>query len=207
MKILIFGLPRSGTTFLQSLLSRALNIKNYSEEICSPFIVNKKDTDLYEWVRVLDHGIFKVLSIGLDQFDIIKMINIGNFDSVIVTQRKNLTDSCISLFYAEQIIHQYHHKRKFKSEKIDKFVCPTEFTHEWLVQTQLYNHVLKNISNYIIFDYDKYIAGGMQIINGVKICLTNEADWDLNTVSTNLPYNELCLNYKEIEGIINENHS
>ncbi len=213
-KILIFGLPRSGTTVLQKHLGRTLGITGYSE----PFSDNEYRItigDPYQWVSQLSSCVIKVLSQNLDYIDLTRLISVGNFDSIVVTHRSSLTDLIISLYYAEQVVHQYHYTHPQDVETITPFVFPLEFINSVMVPYQWYqttiNELDKNLIPYTVFDYDKYQAEELQIINGVEFCLSKETEYGIDTVSANISYSKICLNYNEIktaiDKIVNEDHS
>jgi len=204
-KVLIFGLPRSGTTVLQKRLGKSFGITGYSEPFSS-YEYRTAIGDPYEWVANLDSGIIKILSQNLDYINVKQFVTAGNFDSVIVTQRRNLTDLCISLYYAEQVVQQYHYDKQ--PENIEPFTCPLEFVNAVLVPYRWYQDALAELNNnsisYTTFDYDAYQVGNSQTIAGVEFCLANESSYKLDTVSANIPYADLCVNYNEIKTIINQ---
>lgn len=203
-KILIFGMPRSGTTLLQKRLAQSLNLWGYNE----PFSDQEYRASLgdpYQWVANLDHAVIKVLAQNLDYLNLVKLINTGKFDFV-VTRRKNLTNLCISLYYAEQIIKNYHYTSQPKIEDIIPFSVPTEFINGYLVPYRWYLNAIQEIDQhkipYSIFDYEQYQAGETQIIHGVEFCLAKESDYRIDTVASNIDYRQVCLNYNEIAEII-----
>lgn len=207
-KILIFGLPRTGTTLLQKYLTTSLQIKSYIE----PFNDQQYRAgigDPYLWTASLDTCIIKVLSFDLDYVDLDRLINVGNFDSIIVTQRRNLTDLCASLCYAEQVAQQFHYYEKSDTSKIQNFRCSKEFIESWLRGYKWYSKAMtslaKNSIDYSIFDYDKYINGQSQIIHGKEFCLATVDNYKIDSISVPIPYDKICLNYRDVEKIINEN--
>ena len=209
-KILIFGLPRTGTTLLQKYLTKSLQIKNYIE----PFNDQQFRADIgdpYLWTASLDSCIIKVLSFDLDYVDLDRLISVGNFDSVIVTQRRNLTDLCTSLYYAERVSQQFHYYEKQDSSNIQNFICSIEFVESWLRSYKWYSeamdHLTKNSVDYTIFDYDKYIVGQSQTIHGKEFCLATLNNYKIDSISVHIPYNKICLNYRDVEKLINENRN
>jgi len=204
-KILIFGLPRTGTTVLQKHLGRSLNIKGYNEPF-NDSEYRKNIGDPYQWVEKLDRGIIKVLAADLDYVNLKDLISAGKFDSIIITHRRSLTDLCISLYYAEQVTQQYHYIEPPTS--IIPFIFPLEFIDTVMVSYRWYKETLNNLNKnsipYTVFDYDKYQEGALQIINGVTVCSTTESTYTIGTVSANIPYSTVCLNYKEVKTIIDK---
>ena len=207
-KILIFGLPRSGTTVLQKRLGKFFKLTGYSEPFSS-YEFRTAIGDPYKWVANLSNGIIKILSQNLDYVDFDQFVTAGNFDSIVVTQRRNLTDLCISLYYAEQIAQQYHYNKK--PNNIEPFTCPLEFVNAVMIPYQWYLTALENLNKksipYTVFDYDAYQSGDLQTIAGLDI----DSSYNLDTVSANIPYASVCLNYNEIktaiDQILNENNS
>ena len=210
-KILIFGLPRTGTTVLQKYLEKSLNIKNYSEPFSDSDYRNSIG-DPYRWASVLPNGIIKVLSQNLDYIDLEKLITAGNFDYVIVTRRTNLTDLIISLYYAEQISQQYHYTTPVDS--VSPFVFPLDFIEKVMIPYRWYQTTLDNLNKksipYSVFDYDQYLTGTSQTVADIHFCLEDVTRYKIKTVSAGIQYDQLCLNYIEVKNaidlIINENN-
>ena len=202
-KILIFGLARSGTTVLQKYLGKSLNIKGYSEPF-SDCDYRNQIGDPYQWAASLPHAIIKVLAQNLDYVNLIKLIKDGKFDSIIVTKRSNLTDLCVSLYYAEQITGNYHYN--VKPNLILPFSVPKEFVDGFLVPYQWYCTAMQKLNDskipYTVFDYDQYQAGKVQIVNNVEFCLDKESKYGIDTVSAEINYSLVCTNYNEIDSII-----
>jgi len=208
-KILIFGLPRSGTTVLQKRLGRSLRIQGYNE----PFTFleyQQQIGDPYQWVSKLSCAAIKVLAHNLDHIDLIKLINAGKFDSIIVTKRNNLTDCCVSLYYAQEVAKNYHYS--VKPEVIMPFTVTIDFVNNFfLLFYAQYLNVIKQLDDhaipYTVFDYDQYQLGKSQIIHGIEFCLDKESSYKIDTISTNIDYSRMCVNYNEIDSIIkNANH-
>ena len=209
-KILIFGLARTGTTLLQQQFSKALSLKSYNEPF-NTYEHQKQIGNPYHWILEVDQGIIKVLAQNLDYVNLLEFINVGKFDSVVVTRRKNLTDACISLYYAEQITKKYHYDIKPDVIAIKTFTVPTTFINNFFLNSyRWYVKTMQQLDDqsipYTIFDYDQYQAGGLQTINGIDFC-QNKNMYDINTVSSDIDYSKICINYKEITlAIENENN-
>ena len=200
-KILIFGLPRSGTTVLQKRLGKFFGLTGYSEPFSS-YEFRNKIGDPYTWVSNLSNGIIKILSQNLDYVDVDQFVSAGNFDSIVVTKRRNLTNLCISLYYAEQVAQQYHYNKQ--PDNIEPFTCPLEFVNAVMIPYRWYMTALENLNKksipYTVFDYDLYQAGGSQTVAGLDI----DSSYNLDTVSANIPYSDLCLNYNKIKTAIDQ---
>ena len=208
-KILIFGLPRSGTTVLQKHLSQSLSIQGYSEPFT--FLEYRVQIgDPYQWVSKLSQAVIKILAQNLDYIDLTKLIGAGKFDSIIVTKRSNLTDLCVSLYYAQEVAKNYHYN--VKPDLIMPFAVPTDFvTQPFLVYYARYCYAMKQLDThsipYTVFDYDQYQLGKSQVIHGVEFCQDKESSYKIDTVSANIDYSKICVNYNKIDSIIkNENN-
>jgi hypothetical protein len=197
-KILVFGLPRTGSTIIQQYLAHKFNIKNYSEPL-SQKLPDFMDNP-YKWASNLSSGVIKILSVNLLEVDFIKFVTTGQFDSIVVTHRENLVDSCVSLFYAE-MIQKYHFKQLPTNEEIKKFTCPLSFVYTWLDQYKEYQNILKyfddNSISYQLINYDNFLSENYKIfkLNNAKA---------FNTITSNIPYAKLCINYNEVVKIFNE---
>ena len=207
MKILVFGMPRTGSTIIQKCIRTYYEIDNYNEMYTIK--IKEKSNDLYQWTSTLSNGIVKLLSINLDDVDFEKLINLGNFDFVILTTRKNLTDSCVSLYYAE-LIKQYHFSQLPNYSTMPSFTCPTEFAVNWIRQCKQYQlsvQWLKDTKTPLFeIDYDDFLNNVPLKINGEEIVLTDDLKRKLEaTINSNFNYKTLCLNYYEIEKLIYEN--
>jgi hypothetical protein len=210
MKILVFGMPRTGSTIIQKFLGTYYRIDNYNEPYTGD--VNQKELgDPYQWTANLSDGIIKVLSVNLDYIDFKKLINTANFDFVILTTRKNLTDSCVSLYYA-QLLNQYHYTQLPDHSMLTTFICPIEdHVTAWIRQYKQYLlevQFLKDTNTlYYEIDYDDYLNNVPLKINGKEIVTVNIKSHLKATVHTNFDYKTLCLNYHEIEKLIHESIS
>ena len=203
-KILIFGLARSGTTLLQQQLSRSLRLMSYNEPF-GDYKFREQIGDPYQWVSSLPRAVIKVLAQNLDYIDLTKLIDAGKFDSIVVTKRSNLTDLCVSLYYAEQVTKNYHYT--VAPDSINPFTVPPELVKEFfLISYRWYLGAMKQLNErsipYTIFDYDQYQARDTLTINGVEFCLDNESKYGIDTISANIDYSQVCVNYNEIDLLI-----
>ena len=112
-KILILGCPRSGTTALQQQLSHLFNLTNLNE----PYYTDHESSiDYYSWTSKKNNCIIKLLVSNTiyneSDFDLIKFLNLAKFDLIVIPNRKDLYNLCISLYYAERIVKQYFYKNK-----------------------------------------------------------------------------------------------
>lgn len=204
-KILIFGIPRSGTSVIQEELSYLTGVPSAREPFSVQTHLDKiapaEGEDPYEWLAAQSNNIIKIISLNLNNHDFAKLINYGKFDTIIVTSRKNLTDMCVSLYYASYIGKKHYTQTPIIT---DTFLVPKSFVLSWISQYQLYVDALqyldKNSIRYHLIDYDDYINGLSVNINDIK--LTYGCNPWLDTVLTKIPYNKLCSNYDEVTKLI-----
>jgi hypothetical protein len=208
MKILVFGMPRTGSTIIQQYLVQYYKIDNYVEPYTKEFI--EEIEDIYQWTSDLSNVIVKLLSVNLDRIDFKKLINTANFNFVVLPIRKNLTDSCVSFYYAA-LTNQYHHTRVPDHNTMPTFTCPIDYATNWLEYYKQYQSMVTFLKDTKIscfeIDYDDYLNNVPLKINDERIERRNIKSLLENTVKSNLDYKTLCLNYYEIEKIIYESIS
>lgn len=204
-KILIFGMARSGTTFLQERLSASLNITNYVEPF-NDLIQQKANGDPCHWVSGVSAGVIKILSQNLDYVDLEKFILAGNFNSIIVTKRSNFADLIISLYYAENISKKYHYQQP--PVDVSPFIFPMDYINAMMIWYHWYVNALDNLDKksipYSIFDYDLYCNNVSQTIDGVKFYLSDQSTYNIGYVSANIDYSKICLNYSQVASAVNQ---
>lgn len=198
-KILIFGLPRSGTTLIQNRLSNEFQIPNLNEPFTN-YANRKQIEDPYIWTKSVSQGIIKILAQNLDYVNIEQILEVGNFDNVIITQRRNFADVLISLYYAEQIAKKYHYH---SPPTVESFVFPIQWAQGMLIWYRYYQQAISNMDlagiSYKIFDYDMYAADQFQVLDGIEFYKPNEYLYNLNFVSSNIPYQTMCANYDQVQ--------
>jgi hypothetical protein len=209
MKILVFGMPRTGSTIIQEFLATHYKIDNHVEPYTGD-ANREKLGDLYHWTSSLSNGVVKILSVNLDHVDFKKLINTANFNFVVLTTRKNLTDSCVSLYYAE-IIKQYHFTQLPNYSTMPSFTCPIDRAIGWIQYYKQYQSMITFLKDtkilYFDIDYNDYLNNVPLKINGEKIITVNIKPQLEATVNSNFDYKTLCLNYHEIEKLIYESIS
>jgi hypothetical protein len=211
-KILIFGMPRTGTTLLQfTLAHKIFKVTNWNEPFNSPgcVIINNQPLNLdpYKWVSTVEQGVIKLLAQNLNYVDYEKIINVGNFDCVVFTERQNLVDCCLSLLYAE-LKTQYHYK-SIDQVKIEKFKADEQQVQHWCRAYQNYvkvkNYVVNQHVPWNLVQYEDFIEGHPQSIAGHTVISDPEKliSWP-KFIATNIPYQEMCTNIQSVKKIINE---
>jgi hypothetical protein len=213
-KILIFACPRTGTTIIQKILADLFSIPNLVEPFnnpelgfnpANPKIVNGELADLYKWTQEQTTGIMKLLAINLDYVNANKLLTVGNFDHIVIIERKNLVDCCISLFLA-QTTRKYHFNEGDPAN-VNLFNCNIDFVNEWINMYKRYKLTLEQITNSNIsmdvIYYEDFMNDQVQYVANVELQLSKMRREVFSSgkkmISLNLPYRELCVNYREVE--------
>jgi LPS sulfotransferase NodH len=214
-KILIFACPRTGSTIIQKMMAIDLfGIPNLSEPFTDqtlgfnpayPKIVNGKPADLYAWTQEQTSGVMKLLAVNLAYVDVEQLLKMGNFDQVVVIERKNLVDCCVSLCLAEQT-SKYHY---YSDDSVDvrPFKCDTDSVNIWISMYREYLTALAQIKNssvpYDTICYEDFINDQIQYIAGMPLQKSAMSDNVFGNakkmLSLELPYQNLCTNYHEVE--------
>lgn len=208
-KILIVGMPRSGTTVIQKLIAAGLfNLPNYNEPFSVPNPGNNPlnidpGNQPYEWARQISSGVFKLLPVSLDIIDLDVFLKITNIDHVVLIDRNNLTDCCLSLYYAE-LTEKYHYQ---KTQIVDQknFLCPMKFVDNWLKMRQKYllakNLVINSGLPYNYLVYEEFMQDSVQHIAGKPLqlsALQHMINSNADLINTKISYATLCENYQTI---------
>jgi LPS sulfotransferase NodH len=213
-KVLIFACPRSGSTIIQKIIAIDLfGIPNLVEPINdfklgfipgNPKIVNGTPPNLYKWVHELPLGVMKLLATNLEYVDVAQLLSVRNFDQIVIIERKNLTDCCISLCLAEQTLKYHYHQDELPN--VEPFECNAIFVDYWIIMYRRYLIALNQIKNsnipYDVICYEDFMTDHIQYVAGVplqKSKMSNELVSHITSISSNLPYSELCTNYREVE--------
>ena len=208
-KILIFACPRTGSTIIQQILAFDMfGIPNLIEPFNNPqlgFVPSKnktprsKLTNLYKWTREQTEGVMKLLAINLAYVEVDLLLKVGKFDRIVIIERKNLVDSCVSLCMAEQTA-KYHYYRG-DSVDVSPFKCNTESVNKWIEMYGKYSTALTQVKNsgvpYDTICYEDFMNNRVQYVAGVP--LQKVQGREKNTLSLELTYQELCLNYLKVK--------
>ena len=196
MRIIVFGHPRSCSTYVQDLLSQKLNLQNWGEMVgpnvfkygssSTRFEINESDLISY------DDYVTKLLTFHLysKTFKLDK-IDWSRIDKVYVTERKNLTDQICSLFYM---------KRK---QVID--VKSTEFSNMLRCLKIFYEakQFLTRNANTVVLPYELFQQPSHEYVEELNR-LTNLKFEITDCVSIHKKeYSTLIENYNEVEEIVN----
>ncbi|CAB4138132.1 hypothetical protein UFOVP328_325 [uncultured Caudovirales phage] len=207
-KILVFGLPRTGTTVLQLQLSQLFELNNLSEVYTGDNIGIVKD--IYSWTADQSQCIVKLLTTNLNAeingVDFDRLISCGGFDLVVIPVGKNLTDTCISLYYAEQVVNQYHYYTNDQVAQqlfyMDLNFVTDIFNKEYQAFVDSLQYLDTHQIRYKTINYNDYVQNIQQEIDGVQFCIQSMRN--LPMIYSNLDYTALCQNYQEVDNLINE---
>lgn len=213
-KILIFACPRTGTTIIQKIVAKNLfGLPNLVEPYNDPELgfnpgnpktVDGQPADLYQWTADQITGVIKLLAINLPYIDVDKLLWVGNFDRILIIQRRNLTDCCVSLLLAEAT-SKYHY---FENDPVDiaPFTCDMDQVDIWIDMYKQYSTALEQIKNsntaYDTIYYEDFMNDQVQYIAGVPLqrsTASNGLFKDNKMIALNLLYQDLCVNYYEVE--------
>ena len=214
-KILIFACPRTGTTIIQKMIAKDLfGIPNLIEPFndpalgfnpANPKIINGKPADLYKWTEEQITGVMKLLAINLYYVDIGKLLSVGNFDHIVIIERRSLVNCCVSLCLAEQTLRYHYYEGDPLA--IDQFYCDPKFVESWIHMYKQYliakDQIKNNNVRYDTIYYEDFTNDQAQYIANTPLQQSKMSpDLFMNhtkMVSLNLPYHDLCTNYYEVE--------
>ena len=201
----MIGMPRSGTTILQTIMSTYIfKIPDLHEAFGKkemgflPSSTNPRDP--YKWAAGLKWGIIKLVGVQMHYIDVRKLLLFGKFDHVVIVDRDNLTDCCVSYYYAG-ITKQYHYD---DTPDAQPFECPDHYVKKWIKHYKNYQEGRKiAISSKVphsLINYEKFLAGDVQYVAGEPIKKSTVVLRQKNhTIESNLPYDLLCVNYQEVK--------
>ena len=202
------AMPRSGTHVVQKIISWMFGIPNLQE----PF----NDTTLgfdpinsvchinpYTWTAGVKQGVFKLLAQNLNYIDTKKLLSVGKIDHSILMERSNHADCCVSTYYAI-ITGKYHHDHPIKGER---FECPVEYVRRWLKHYYRFQAAKECLVSsgkpYSIVNYEDFVLDKIQHVAGHLIQSSKAIkNAQVKTISTNLPYDQLCVNYQQVQELI-----
>jgi len=211
-KILVLGMPRSGTTIIQKLIANQLfQLYNFIE----PFNVSNPDNirnnidpfvDPYTWTQKLDQGVFKLLAINFHTLNIKPFVQNGIIDHCVIIDRGNLIDCCLSLCYSE-LTGRYHY-RKQEIVPQHQFVCTIEYMDNWLKIYKSYQQACQLVLDSGIgcdqLSYEKFMEDQVQYIAGRPLHSSQVKDLTTSLTETKLCYRQLCDNYQMVEQYLND---
>lgn len=202
-KILVFGMPRSGTTVLQRQLAELFGLDNLVEPALDEYLKSP-----YHWVGNQNNCVIKYLSMTLVYspfFKFKRLIDHGKFDLIVLTERNNLTYGCISSFYAQKVVGRFHYHTGKSYPKSSKFECDIAFVDVWIRSYKKYleskQFLDKTNTPYTVIKFDDYIGDKEQQVENVRFRISSLI---IDTYDPHLPYIKLCTNYKEVEARIKE---
>ena len=197
-------MPRTGTTVIQNYLSWFYKIPNLQEpfnnrELGFDPMTSTCHVNPYEWVAGLKKGVFKLLSQNLYYIDIKRLLETSGIDHVILIDRNNHTDCCVSAYYGK-ITGTYHYTQPIKGEK---FECSMEFARRWIKHYYRFQAAKQCIESmdvpYDIINYEDFVLDKIQYIAGQSVQSSKIVkSARISTICTNLPYDQMCVNYQQI---------
>lgn len=202
---MIVGMPRSGTQVMQTIMSWLFKIPNLYE----PFndqnlgfdpINSICHTDPYQWTADLKKGVFKLLSLNLYYIDIKRLLERGGIDHTILMDRANLTDCCVSAYYANTT-KIYHYDRPVKGQV---FECPSQWVRQWIKSYHRYQearkYVMSSAHPHSVISYEDFVLDKVQYVAGHAIQSSKMVkNAKIQSIFSNLPYDQLCINYQAVK--------
>ena len=200
--IFIFGMPRTGTTLVQSLLSTHYGVPNHTEPLFfQKFESAEQALDRFKQQRPAS---FKIL-VGQEHWHQ-TALGLDTNDQLFVCQRKNLTDTCISLHVSLRL-GQHHFKTKPDLSAHDPIEVPLEHAHYWA--SFIYRPFVDMIQHWrtrarpmVEIVYEDVINDLLIDVGGTEIQLSQFPPTKF--VNAEINYADLCSNYNEIQSIIQE---
>ena len=170
----------------------------------NPKFVDGQPADLYKWVGEQSAGVMKLLGINLHYVDVDKLLSVGKFDRVVIIERKNLTDCCVSLGFAE-LTSKYHYKEG-ESVDIKSFDCDSGFVDRWISMYKKYLVGVQQVKNNTVpcdvICYEDFMMDQVQYVADMPLQKSKMSDklfGNKKMISLDLPYSILCTNYYEVE--------
>lgn len=202
-KILVFGIPRSGTTVLQRQLAELFKLDNLVEPELDESLKSP-----YHWVSNQNNCVIKYLSTTMVYrpfFKFKRLIDQGKFDSIVLTERNNLTYGCISCFYAQKVSDRFHYFTDKSYPTPSKFECDMIYVDDWIIAYKKYLESKKFLDKtntpYTVIKYEDYTSDKEQQVENVRFRISSLI---IDTYDPHLPYSSLCTNYKEVDARIKE---
>lgn len=210
-KILIFGMARTGTTIIQQILaSNVYKIPNWNEPFnhTNKIIVGGQmiEADHYEWAQSTEQGVFKLLAHNLDYIQIDRLLEVGNFDLVVLTERQDLIECCLSLYWSSKN-NKYHYRHRSEAQ-LAEFTAEESFVTQWCRNYRNYERsksfVISSGIPYNIICYEDFMNDTTQMVGTHRIQRFATVNNAFEFVPSNLPYRKMCTNIEAIKNIINK---
>jgi hypothetical protein len=206
MKVAIISRPRTGSTKLTEIISKALELKNYKEifyekysEQIKPITIKLR---ILEDLKNDDNFIVKIHPKHISDIKV-DLLNWDSYDLIIATNRSNKIDEYIS--------HQYGFQRNFwinypgSNQYVGEFtLVPKMSIGAWYSTVALHEQLLKEITNII---GREIVQIGYEIISDDEKLrlvlaeigiLTSLKTFDITFTPIGINYKEKCLNYEDI---------
>lgn len=217
-KILVYGLPRTGTSVIQAVIAdQMFNLPNRGEPFSDHMINlprylanNKSPNRVYKWTREITDGVFKFLSGNHGQYDLARILGSG-FDHVVVVERTDLVGAALSQMHAE-ITNCYHYRgNPITRDKHDGTVKQMLFKFPRLELLYWLKNYFMGLQGLEIIDnsglpqswvnYEEFMTSGRITVAGNN----HQVDWDsINTMPLDIDYRGLCLNMQEVQSTLDQ---
>lgn len=206
MKLLVLAHPRSGSTFIQLVLSKVYGVKHVPEPFTEndpsryeDVILNLEQDDDYI-IKIQSHNFFK-----LDK----RRLNFKMFDRICVSERRDKTLSCISTYWAA-MTNKWDYNINETVPAMRPFVVDKSFVQQFI----RYLHEFNNAIEYLNENSISYTHLMFEDINldderdGTDIICRklNVSPQPIKILKRKsfLNYLDYCLNYEEVHNLLNE---
>lgn len=194
-KILLSAMPRTGSNIIAWQMSQEFDVPNY----CELF----SDNDIAKSYPRIKAGVIKLLPVYYYLFDPHEVIDHGGFDLVVLLERQDRVACCLSLFYAE--INKKYHYTQQDTIPNKQFHCPRDFVMRWLKYFVDYltvkHKIITGTLPWTQIYYEDYVQGYPQLV-GDRALSVGPGDHD--TIDTKIDYKKLCINYGEVDRLVND---
>jgi hypothetical protein len=199
--VFVFGMPRTGTTVVQTLLSERYNIPNAAEPFAPEKYLFDSIDQVLDWTTQHRPCVIKVLS-GQKYFESIDlMLDQDSGAKLFLCERKNLTDACISLNVVK-LTGQFHFAIKPDLSHLGTVKIPLDHVYYWL--SDIYRPYCNIIRTWqeqgrelVKLCYEDLVKQNELEIEGSRIKISG-----FPFVNSEIDYVKLCSNYQQVQDLI-----
>lgn len=202
-RVAVYGMPRSATDLMLGLLCQKFRLNNFGE------IFNSANSDkmpldesVVPWLAERQPWGIKFLT-GAAGDRLLQYIQELQVQYLVVQHRENLTDCCLSAHFAH-VLNVWHRARPVTPQHIRPRVVPRDHVTWWLRHIYMpYQNELGLLAQLDIpmRHYTKeYVEQGGEI--EIADQWFSAAEWRGPTVASAMDYRAWCLNYLEIQDMI-----
>lgn len=206
-KVLVIGMPRTGSTVLLKHISYHLGIQQLGEIFSPKGPGFDSLMSGVPWLQSQPAGVLKILTgqLNLDQID--DFIDQSGIADVVLLHRLNYTECCISQHFA-RLINKFHFQRGETIENYPPFELPQEHVDYWLTNVyQPYYSITTRWQHRPHTDivYEDMVNDTSMQIGGQQFKLS---DFNrLGLINPGFDYQHLCKNYNDVDAYIKKNTS